>query len=152
MSAELGRDHEQHFGVPPARPASVKEWLEACSYGPFGYLQAIVIGFISGSIAFLIGDAAFNSAPGQKSELPILLAFAGGGALLLMGLAIFGNYLIGRRVRDEVELEREIFGGGTLPPACPRPDVPGIDLRPDRPADEPARQRPLPAKREVEHQ
>jgi hypothetical protein len=141
-----------------ARPAEfekhawLKDWLDASSYGPFGHLQALLVGFIVGSIAFLIGDAALNPTPGQRTELPIFLAFAGGASVLLLCLAIVGNYLIGRRIREEVELERTMFAAGTLPPPLPVPDEPGIDLRPDPRTAEGAPKRPLPARRELELQ
>jgi hypothetical protein len=150
MSAELGRDHEDHFAVSRRDGAWVKDCLDACSFGPFGYFQAALVGFVLGTVVFLAVDAAVNPAPGQLNELPIFFTCACGSSVLLVCLAFAGNYLIGRRIRDEVELERAIFGAGTLPPPQPRPDVPGLDLRPDPRTLASAGPTPLPRKTKVE--
>ena len=132
------------------RRASLRDGLDACSYGPFGYFHAALVGFVFGSVAFLAAGALLERNPGQLNELPILLICACGASALLVVLAFAGNYVIGRQIRDEVELQRAIFGAGTLPPAQPRPDVPGFDLRPEPGALASPVRAPLPAKREVE--
>ena len=107
-----------------ARPGAKR----AISYGPFGYVQAAATGFVAASILFVIGDAILPQQHDVLQELPLLLMLAALGAAALVLIAAFANVLIGRRVRDELQLRNEIFGGGDLPPPRPRPDVPGIDL------------------------
>jgi hypothetical protein len=96
-------------------------------YGPLSYLQPIIVGFIAGSVIFLIGDLARTEA-NVVEELPLVLISAGAGAAGLLLFALAANFVIGKRVLDELELQEAVFGGGVLPPPRPRPDVPGIDI------------------------
>ena len=102
---------------------------KAMSYGPVGYVQAAIAGFIVACLLFLVFDAAVTQ-HNVIQELRLLLVISGttAGAVLLS--AIIANYIIGRRVLTESELHRKIFADGKLPPPTPCPDVPRIDLRP----------------------
>lgn len=99
------------------------------SLGPFGYIQAAVIGFVSAGILFVLGDAIVPEQHNVMEELPLLLILAGAGALVALLLAMAANYVIGRRIRDAMEVRDTYFGEGELPPpiAVP-PNVPQIDL------------------------
>ena len=92
--------------------------LNALRYGPFGYVASAVVGFVVGNGLFLAGDAIVNETPGANPSLeaPLLLAFAGVTALIFLILAIFGNYLVGRAIRKELELQRQEFSGKVIPP------------------------------------
>jgi hypothetical protein len=109
--------------------AKAQRRRSALSYGPFGYLALPVLGFVLGGGAFLLFDAT-ATAHNAFDELPLLLKFVVAGAALGLTIAIIANWLIGTRVRAQLEFEREIFGGPDLPPMRPRPDVPGIMLQP----------------------
>jgi hypothetical protein len=106
-------------------PAGTKK---AISYGPFGYAQAATVGFVGASILFVIGDAILPQQHDVLQELPLFLILAAIGAAALVLTAIVANFVIGRRIRDELELRNAIFAGGELPPPWPRPNVPGINL------------------------
>jgi hypothetical protein len=70
-------------------------------YGPFGYSQAAVVGFLVGVVGFLTVSLITNSASSQtgiRDTWTCLLCAAGGTALLLL-MAIAGNYVIGDRIR-----------------------------------------------------
>jgi len=101
----------------------------ALYYGPFGYLAPLVGGFVLGGVAFLIGDAMVPT-HNAFDELPYLLACCGGGAALMLIGATVANWVIGSRIREQVELQRATFAGDELPQMQPRPDVPGIMLEP----------------------
>src|SRR5206468_2040733 len=119
MSAELMRPGQSR-SAPPLRMkcSPIHGWMDAMSYGPFGHVRSVALGFVLGSLAFIIGDAALSPHPGLN-ELPFYIACAVGGAALTLCFAMLGNCLIGSRVRDEVELQRVIIAGGKLPsPQC----------------------------------
>ena len=99
------------------------------SLGPFGYMQAAVIGFVGASILFVVGDAIVPEQHNVVAELPMLLVLAGVGALIALLLAMAANYVIGRRIRDALVVRDSYFGGGELPPPmAPPANVPQIDL------------------------
>jgi hypothetical protein len=101
----------------------------ALYYGPFGYIAPLIAGFVLGGVAFLIGDAMVTT-HNTYAELPVLLAACGGGAALMLIGALVANWVIGSRIREQVELQRATFAGDQLPEMQPRPDVPGIMLEP----------------------
>ena len=105
--------------------------LQAMSYGPVGYLQAAIVGFILATAVFVAVDASLKE-HNVVLELPILLVAASTGAGAGVAVGAVANFLIGRRIRDERELQKKIFGGRELPPPVPRPDVPGIELAPSK--------------------
>ena len=51
---------------------------QATSYGPFRYVHSIIVGFVAGNIAFLVG-VALNDGKAGIDQLPILLACSLGG-------------------------------------------------------------------------
>jgi hypothetical protein len=96
------------------------------SYGPFRYAHALIIGFILGSILFLIGDATLPQHD-VVQELPYLLLLAGSGAAAVLLLAMAANYVIGRRF---LELRDRIAAENGLPNGMRREDTSGFDLSP----------------------
>ena len=111
----------------PRGPSAIVRVLKAVSYGPFGSIQSAVVGFILGTVAFRVRDA-FVAEHNVVVELPLLLMLSLGGALALLTVAMAANYMIGRRVRDEVELQARILAGEAFMIPTPRADLPGIDL------------------------
>jgi hypothetical protein len=74
-------------------------------YGPFGYLQAAMVGFLVGVVGFLAVGLMTSSSSfqtGIRDTWMCLLCAAGGTAFLLL-LAIAGNYVIGDRIRRALE-------------------------------------------------
>jgi hypothetical protein len=74
-------------------------------YGPFGYSQAGMLGFLMGVVGFLAVGLMTNSASSQsgiRDTWTCLLCAAGGTAALLL-LAFAGNYVIGDRIRRALE-------------------------------------------------
>lgn len=102
--------------------------VDAAAYGPFNCPKWAVLGCVVGTICFMITDAIVNAHPGQLDEVPTVLTCAAVGAILLPLIAFIANYVIGRPIRDELDIQRAVFAGGKLPPPRPRPDVPGIML------------------------
>lgn len=82
-------------------------WARAIAYGPFGYLHSLIAGFLVGNVAFLIIVAPGSDGSGLD-KLPTLLTFTAGGVILLLLLTLAANFMIGRRIRDELELHRAI--------------------------------------------
>jgi hypothetical protein len=122
-----------------SKPAAV---FDAISYGPVGFIQSAVIGFIVASLLFLIGDASVNQ-HNVVQELPLFLLIVAAGALAGLLVAVVLNYQIGRQIRDERELEKRVSAGSPNPVAKPKPralDIspangrPGADFRADRAA------------------
>jgi peptidoglycan/LPS O-acetylase OafA/YrhL len=74
-------------------------------YGPFGYLQAAMIGFLVGVVGFLAVGLMTSSSSLQTEirDTWICLLCAAGGTALLLLLAIAGNYVIGDRIRRALE-------------------------------------------------
>lgn len=87
--------------------------IDAISYGPFGYLQSAVVGFILGTVLFLLLFKS-DSGDGGTAMLPVLLMCAGGLSMLLLLGAVGGNYVIGRRIREARELSNALFAGSTV--------------------------------------
>jgi hypothetical protein len=74
-------------------------------YGPFGYFQAAMLGFLTGVVGFLAVGLMSNSASSQtgiRDTWTCLLCAAGGTALLLL-MTIAANYVIGDRIRRAIE-------------------------------------------------
>lgn len=109
------------------RPSAIARFFRAVGYGPFGFIQPPVVGFILGTGAFLLRDA-FVSEHNVIVELPLLLTLALGSALAFLTAAIAANYAIGRRIRDELELQAGIHAGQASLVPTPRAELPGIDL------------------------
>jgi hypothetical protein len=87
------------------------------AYGPYGFLQSLVAGFIAGCVLFLIGDPIFSATPGI-GDLPALLVCAGGAATITVAVAMAVNYQIGKAVLQQIELGRAAFAGAQpTPPA-----------------------------------
>ena len=107
MSAEVGRRGGLHKprGSKKGR-SGLRDSAGAISSGPFSYGGAAAIGFVVGSISFLIGDAILSPHPGALQELPVFLFCSGGGAIFLAAAAIAANYIIGRKIRAQRELAR----------------------------------------------
>lgn len=98
-------------------------FFKAVSYGPFGWIQAVVGGFVLGAAAFLVLDAFTRE---HNLPLPLLLELALCGAAAFLAGAAAANYVIGRRILDNAELQAKILAGEVSP--APRADLPGIDL------------------------
>jgi hypothetical protein len=74
-------------------------------YGPFGYPQAAIVGFLMGVVGFLaIGlmTRASSFQTGMRDTWICLLCAAGGAALLVL-MTIAANYVIGDRIRRAIE-------------------------------------------------
>lgn len=102
----------------------------AISHGTSSFVWWVVGGMILGALGFLATLVAvpdrYSTDPSYTHSvlLPMLAAFvSAGGALGLIAVTV-SNYFEGK----SIQRERELFSGPNLPPARPRPDVPGIDL------------------------
>lgn len=98
-------------------------------YGPFSYVLSIAIGFVIGTMAFLIGDATVDSAvaANASAQMPILLACAGGGTLVSVCVTTIANLVVGAAIRNGLEMQRQAFSGAAMPP--PPFDDAGEELR-----------------------
>ena len=85
------------------RPTIVAS-IGASHLRPLGYPQSLTIGFVTGCLAFLLGNAG-RSTHEVAGELVVLLAFAGGGAALAMA----ANFIAERRIRAALEARRAGF-------------------------------------------
>jgi hypothetical protein len=74
-------------------------------YGPFGYLQAAMVGFLVGVVGFLAVGLMTSSSSFQTGirDTWICLLCAAGGTAFLVLMAIAGNYVIGDRIRRALE-------------------------------------------------
>jgi hypothetical protein len=121
------------------RLESTAELRRALSYGPFGLVRPAGLGFLAGSLVFLVIRATMDTVDSPWSpadDLRLYAICAVGGLLLALVAGLIANFVIGKRIRDSVELQRGLFTNGELPPAFPRPDVPGYDLSPSAAATE----------------
>ena len=82
----------------------VMEVVDAHGYGPFGYVRAAAAGFLLGSLAYIFTAYGSYSAGVMigPSEVPVLLEFSAAAIVLALLAAIIGNFLIGRRIRDNL--------------------------------------------------
>ena len=103
------------------------------AYGPLGLIRPVLLGFLVGNLAFLVVRTAIGQ-PGQllerSDELRLYFVCAAGATLIAAIAASIVNFVIGQRLRKAIEVQRLLFSGEQLPPAIPRPDVPGYDLMP----------------------
>jgi hypothetical protein len=97
-------------------PSADQGLRSAISYGPFGVLQSLLVGFLLGCLVFVIGDALVSPDPGHVGDLPALLLCVGGGTALVLAVAMAENYRIGKAVRQQMELDRATFSGTHIPP------------------------------------
>jgi hypothetical protein len=106
------------------------------SYGPFDYPRSLVIGFIAGTMGFILAGTLGD---GYKDvdQLPIFAGWTAAGTLLAAAATAIANYVVGKRIKAEKDFQREIFSGSDLPPPMPRPDVPGIMLQKPQPVKRP---------------
>ena len=130
--------------------SAIARTLKAVSCGPFGLIQSAIVGFIAGTIAFVIGYAIVAE-QNPVEALPLLVTLAFGAAAGAIVVATAANYVIGRRIRDETELRAKILAGEVLVPPIRRADLPGIDLlaRSGRPASDARVEEPEARTREV---
>ena len=130
--------------------SAIARTLKAVSSGPFGLIQSAIVGFIAGTIAFVIGYAIVAE-QNPVEGLPLLVTLAFGAAAGAIVVATAANYVIGRRIRDETELRAKILSGEVLVPPIRRADLPGIDLlaRSGRPASDARVEEPEARTREV---
>jgi hypothetical protein len=118
----------------PTKLPFLVKFVTAISYGPFRYLPASTLGLVLGSIGFLAGYLLVDDSE-FFAGLSGLLTFAGGGAVLLSLGAVSANFVMGKRVLEEVGLRDTIFAqGGSLPPAVDagRYDLVGTETAVDR--------------------
>lgn len=107
------------------------------AYGPFDYPRSLVIGFMAGTVGFIL-VGTLNDGYQEIDQLPIFAAWTIGATLLSAVATAIANYVVGRQIKAEKDMQRELFSGPELPPPMPRPDVPGIMLQ----AREPTRRHP----------
>jgi len=80
-----------------SRPAA--RVLSAMSYGPCSYVWSIVIGFVIGSLGWLVQEAtSYHVDHSYFDELRMLALYAGGAMVLSLAAAIVLNFFIGRRL------------------------------------------------------
>lgn len=107
--------------------SAIARTLKAVSCGPFGLIQSAIVGFIAGTVAFLI-RYAIVAEHNPLEGLPLLITLALGTTAAAVAVATAANYVIGRRIRDDTELQAKILAGEVLVPPIRRADLPGIDL------------------------
>jgi hypothetical protein len=81
-------------------------------YGPFGYSQAAMVGFLMGVVGFLAIGLMTRTSSFQTGmrDTWICLLCAAGGATLLVLMTIAANYVIGDRIRRAIE-EQHLASG-----------------------------------------
>lgn len=97
-----------------AKRSTMSSLSEAMSYGPWGYAQSLAVGLIVGTVIFMFA-AAVTRANSVFAQKPAMVLFAVAGAALGIAYGATVNFLIGRRIRDELERQRAIFGEWTEP-------------------------------------
>jgi hypothetical protein len=120
--------HQDYFAHAKRKRSAIWDVLAATAYGPFNCLKWAVCGSVAGTVGFLLFKALSTPNPDQGGEMATVLVCAAAGAVLLSLIALIADYIIGRPLYSEDEIQREIFAGGSLPPPRRRPDVPGISL------------------------
>lgn len=125
MSIELKHPFaDSHQG---RRASLIGSAAKVMSYGPYSYIKAAALGFVIGGLLFAIG-LLIMPPPIDPRAVNYLSVCAIGGAALAIISAMLGNYVIGRRIREAQELQRVVFGGGSLPPHISPKDFPGMRL------------------------
>lgn len=109
--------------------SKLAETFDAMAYGPVGFAQSALVGFISASVAFLIGDASVKQRD-VVHELPVFLLIAAAGTLAGLLVAVAVNYAIGRRIRAERELQKRVHVVATDPSKLVSSHVSGFDKSP----------------------
>jgi putative effector of murein hydrolase len=78
------------------------------SYGPFSYLLSLAFGFVMGVVGFLTWGA-IHDRYADIDPMPIFVVWAGVPAAVLLVATAIANYFIGRRIIEELELQRSPF-------------------------------------------
>lgn len=87
----------------PTLKSSMMFAVRAHGYGPFSYARAATVGFLLGSLAYMFtayGSYTAGTMIGP-SQVAVLLKYAAVAALVMLLRAMLGNFIIGRRIRDD---------------------------------------------------
>jgi hypothetical protein len=83
------------------------------SYGPFSLLKSLVVGLILGSLVFIALAGLIGGAENDQ-QMRTWLYTVGAGLALTLTLTVALNYVIGRRVQQQIEHSRKRFSGSQM--------------------------------------
>lgn len=88
------------------------------SYGPWGYAQSLAIGLIIGTMIFMFVAALSGpNSPFAQKSIMVLFAVAGAALGTICGAIV--NFVVGKRICDELEGQRATFDEWTEPTRPP---------------------------------
>jgi hypothetical protein len=100
--------------------SAVTETRASIAYGPFHYPRSAVLGFVLGSIVYLLLAPPGGFTAGRTSDVganvELLLACTSGAVTLLLLLSVGANYIIGKQVRLARALQDSLLGERPVPP------------------------------------
>lgn len=97
--------------------------ISAMSYGPLGLFKTLVLGFLLGSVAFIIYSVmGIGSGYDTALQMRTWIGIAGGSLALSLVVSAVLNYVLGRRVEQQLESTRKLFNYSNLASPTSRSD------------------------------